>query len=752
MIEFGRSAAVGLALAIAIPGACPSGADDSLSDPPIVLSQYDEPVPAQEMRDRAREAAEDRGNRGNSSDDDDARPPAREPGDVSGQIDDLGNSVKQNKGKETPAPAHDDKLDRDCHVDPAGGWFQPVQGVYQDDPIFPAVEWGGRPLPNPVLEEQRGPGSYRAMLPMIEGRDTILMGVERYRNKTGVVAAGSHDEIVIKGTGNCSRRVGVKIRFRYSDYDGWHDLYTTDVIGWAPLEGRPLLHPSPFRVTLTARNGIPPQDAGPFKVRGSYYIVAELLKANGEPTSLHVVVEGATERLEPPVVQFVPVMLSHVTMSKQDVIGLEAYVRDLAEASHKFIPDYYPLPPDGLSAYARPLLNVADLDPRWAEFPTLNRSELQKELVRRLSTVAALGGADRVVAVFRDDTAMGSDYDRVSTESVGTTLSTKVIAIRIGKDPASAEPGVGGLDPVILRNTAGKITSDLVDTVAHELAHSLPDFCWSGTRDRRHNMVTSCGLDFHNSHADHRAYGERIDIGGYSSERRREDQRVPILGSSTEEETWITQCTYAHLIGAMLKRPDPALLLVPVMVSRSGRTNSAQLSAFYDLTGTADLAPGTTKSWALLLRDSAHRLLATYPFEPTWAKVEGGEVDSTFVLLRAPLIVNAASAEVAFNGAVLASRSIAAQPPVLSVEAPVESRGPSVHVRWSAKAAGTEPLLASVLYSTDGGHTFNDQLFERTVSDMDVTLDPKVKMHFIKVVVSDGGRSNEKVVQVRSTN
>ena len=63
-----------------------------------------------------------------------------------------------------------------------------------------------------------------------------------------------------------------------------------------------------------------------------------------------------------------------------------------------------------------------------------------------------------------------------------------------------------------------------------------------------------------------------------------------------------------------------------------------------------------------------------------------------------------------------------------------------VRVHWAAASSSRLPLVATVLYSADGG-TLVEQAFETKGSSFDVTLDRGAHRHHIRVMVTDGSRS-----------
>src|SRR6185369_13776709 len=129
--------------------------------------------------------------------------------------------------------------DPPCKYMRDGGGMQPTQGVFQDDLTFDKVTWTGSPQENVQLIEN-SPGSYYARLPMVEGRDTVLIGVYAFDRKGHNIVGGNRKVIEIKLKTNCSKMIPVKARFEVEDSSGRREIYTTRLLTNVPLAGNPL--------------------------------------------------------------------------------------------------------------------------------------------------------------------------------------------------------------------------------------------------------------------------------------------------------------------------------------------------------------------------------------------------------------------------------------------------------------------------------------------------------------------------------
>ncbi len=649
-----------------------------------------------------------------------------------------------------------------CSWKPVDGWIQPVQGVFQDDPIFPTAvyDYKQAPRPNPLID-QLAPGVLQANLPMVVGRDTVITGVARYWYQGERQPGAPRMSIVLNGISNCRTTVAVKVRFTLTDIKGSHVLYTSDVTSYVPIRGgvtgRP---PEKFQVHLSAFEGVPPLAEGAFHIAGPgpYSITAEALDAaDDKPIGMQVTVSGQAVVMKAPVVEFIAVSLSGFT-SASAANDFGSWVDDLAEASHRFLPDYFPLVAEGLTTFTRDPVNMASFDPH-LEDAEANREALAAKITDRVGAAGALSGAGRVVVVLRKGAQAVQDYARAAPDnSEAFSSSTKVIFLSV-HNGIEAAGGVKGrqatpnFEPAApdLRPGTDRYGSSQVETVGHELIHTLPDLLWSGTLDARHNMKGDCGLNDHNLDL-HTANGLRIDVGGIESERFWQDAADSIMGIvSPPYMQWITQCAYAHLIASFPIAVDPKVMMVRAIVSRRKGVMSASLGPAYVGDGVVDATAGPAPEWAIVTRPAGGGAETHYPFTPVWATDDNYPRDTLAILARIPEPIGAGTLAIAFKGKALVSRPFAAETPSLKVTSSATgqaAKGAKVALSWTATGAGGAPVLSSVFYSDNGGDFYRDQLFEETADHWTVTLNPRAKDHVIKVVVSDLGRSREQLIRL----
>lgn len=620
---------------------------------------------------------------------------------------------------------------RKCQYGPVDGWMEPSQGVWQDDDVFE-----DRPGKQLTRELPLVPINYVAELNMVTGRDTLLFGVNHYRtggerthaflqSTTGgrlhVVRDRDHIVLIVKS--NCSIFTDVKFRFSLSEYGSSQVLYTSGIVASLPLSGQPVAD-TIYKVSLDAYDGIPPYPRKPFRLTTSvsdYTILAELVDPDGHPIGVDMRLRGVVQRTYGPNVNFTPVILS--TKGLRDPGAAFTGLRDEAGAMARDVaaqvPDYFPLVPNGLPVFVRPVLNLTD-----ADIPHGNRSSsgLVAALGDRLSLDAFLEGAGRVVAVLRKD----EYYMVASSTAEAYTTGEKV---KVGSFAVSGKLIVS------------HIRSDQT-TIAHELVHTLP-WAWEPREGKWIVpwMIEECDKEYHNQNWAI-AFGERITRAGLTIYPEREQQRYPVMGPAVPASyQWITQCTYHHLVSELGEFRDPPVRLVRAILVKNGSTITATLRPEYTGMGDVTLRAGTG-AWRFDVRDRDGKLLAGYPFTPVWRSEAGGDFTVISVFERIPDLAAAATLELVGPSGVLGRLQFSPQSPTLS-NVTAQVTGSTVRVSWSAVGSPGYTLRYSVLYSYDAGAHYFVQRSEQTASSATIPLIGNKSDGRVKVIVTDGTRSSE---------
>lgn len=192
------------------------------------------------------------------------------------------------------------------------GWFEAVQGPYQDDPIF-------TDKPDHLVRESGQQISYYGQLNMVKDRPTLMTGVDRYYKNGTPVTVNSRNDIVMTGQTDCSEWQGAKIQFTlYEHGSAPRIFYTSPVVGLVATHGSLEKHLYRWTVRLSAYSGVP--DA-PFTLHvGSdhFAIKAELVDEHNHSLGFSMWYNGYTEATEGPLIRLLPVILTH-TASRTSV-------------------------------------------------------------------------------------------------------------------------------------------------------------------------------------------------------------------------------------------------------------------------------------------------------------------------------------------------------------------------------------------------------------------------------------------------
>jgi len=617
------------------------------------------------------------------------------------------------------------------------GYFEPTQGVWQDDAILPGTEGSGiveafSDLPDKQLEKLGSLGGeirYEAQLDMVRGRPTALFGIDHAVGN--ITTPADRFNIVFEGTTDCTVAEPTRVRFTLVQGGSVRRLATSSVLKSVKLSG-PAGATSTFKVRLPVRGGFP-ERAFTFGSEGDYLISGELI-AGGNETGLKVDVAGEVVRTSTVKTMFAPIAINDRSAAAKSALSKKTL--KMAIESYRHVPDMFPLPPRGFKVAAAPVEDissyVAAARQEWvdwlrqlADFTTNERLFSQVRLAavdRRFAGITQLSqGTGRVVAIFSDD-----DFDLLLPRSLrgrvaGFTSSSKFIAV----------PSDAGWQ-----------------TVAHEYAHSVPEFLWS-----KDEMVAECGVDYHNATVDvglgrkaplQIAHGYRLTEGPDNEVRVLRDPAVSIMGPAVRDP-WIDQCTYWHLLKVLQQPVDPPTVLVQ---GRLGRTDSdaiGELFPLYQLDGVVDLAPGTDGDWAFVLRAEGGNELGRYPFDPQWTLDDGTSRDIISFSFRLPDLEETTAIELVGPGGVLDVREYSASAPTVEITRPAEGRtvrpvDGTVTIEWNGTDADSDEHLYTVSYSRDGGRSWSVQEFEISRQRARVKLG-KGNNHMVRVTVTDGARS-----------
>ena len=642
-------------------------------------------------------------------------------------VDDPRDTPQPDDPRDVPPPTiYGEEI---CPTGNVRGQFEPVQGVWQDDPTFP--DKAGKQI------VRLSPVAWRAELAMVTGRKSVLFGVERASDER------RRNEIFVKGEATGSERIPVKFRFTLKQSGSQKVVYESEVISEIPIGG-PCRRDAllPFEVSIDAADGLPPLFDRKYPEftfdDGEYILEAELVTPDGRATGIKVTVMGRSVTTTAPKIAFRVVNILSAGRDPGTIARLQDKAITLSVQIGSRIPDMFPVRHERLKTRVFPhqdrgdLLSVLARQPQFTELRSGDaggayfEEGIREELLRQMQVGGLMSGFDRVVVLVG-----AGDFRIIWHGSFDVDADQKAAAFAASQKVVVVEVENYG-DPI---------------TVAHEIVHTLPHV-FAGDE-----MLAECGLDYHNVGTYRVGHGHRITYG-LKPLRERMDNSVAIMGPVIRTRNWIAQCTYWHVLNVLSGGvPDPPVVLVQGFVSQTPAGTAGFFQPFYDLDGVEDLPAGGEGSWAIVLKDRRGGVLARYTWEPQW-RIPDMEPERTLVAFAWRLLRPEGLASVELEGpsGVLDTRTLSASPPDVSIVSPAEGTtaqvaNGQVAVEWAVSDADGDSVLSTVLYSPDAGETWMDVVVETAETSVRVPLDPEAPhgAHRVLVRATDGGRSADAV-------
>ncbi|HJZ11162.1 MAG TPA: hypothetical protein VJ521_03375, partial [Acidobacteriota bacterium] len=515
-------------------------------------------------------------------------------------------------GEEVPPPPPETP----CEVSDVKGAFEPAQGVWQDDPFF--KQYNADKAGDRLKKESET--SYRAELPMVHDRKTLLFGI----------GETDFNEIIIKGNTTGSEPIEVEVLFTlFERSTKLETIYRSPEKTTVYLRGR-CGKKKEFTIRIPTPNGLPPGKAFNMTANDSYRIEAELVRAGTEiGTGIKVEVKGDVVQTNLPTIHFVPIILTKQSDSRllqQLEQRLKSISDRLADESASFIDDYFPLRSKSVSVVkseTRELsgflekIDLPDLDKLRELSDDEIRDVLGDKVFQRLQAAKKLqlDVLDKAGLLLEKDVTIEMLRDsltnsrKLAKEGLVVVILSDADFTGYMPDPDPSGPRGIALSEkvVVVRADEGRYVAGS-DSVAHEIIHTQ-EYSWD---DR--DMPDECGVNYHNV-APRSSNGHRIENGTAEVSERKKN-----LASIMEpgEPWWINQCSYFHLLINLQKAVDPAVILIRGLVARDGSKSAGALFPSYQLEGEIDLLESKIGEWAIVLRDAIGGELRRYRFDPVW--------------------------------------------------------------------------------------------------------------------------------------
>lgn len=289
----------------------------------------------------------------------------------------------------------------------------------------------------------------------------------------------------------------------------------------------------------------------------------------------------------------------------------------------------------------------------------------------------------------------------------------------------------------------------------HEIGHSLG-------LGHPNSANTECGLDGSDAQPNyphgHIGPDDGSVTGFDSADNIWGGTRAMLNGTTTMDmmaycqPQWISDVNYKRIYDALPKAPSVALAAQPqvdgdwlsVYGTIVSSNNAAEIHALSRLPSVNAIPPRTPGGYSIRLRNKQGVQLADYPFTPDGAS-DGDEVLPFGQVV--PFVASTAQVQIVrlSDGRVLAAQAISARPPVVSGVALQGASSPvsgTVTLAWTASDPDGDALTADILYSRDGGASF--QPLRLGVAGRSSPIDASALgggSAFFRVVVSDGAQT-----------
>ncbi|HID64380.1 MAG TPA: hypothetical protein EYP49_16810 [Anaerolineae bacterium] len=284
-------------------------------------------------------------------------------------------------------------------------------------------------------------------------------------------------------------------------------------------------------------------------------------------------------------------------------------------------------------------------------------------------------------------------------------------------------------------------------TSAHELGHVFG--LWLGCEqyeDCNPNRVDGIGNPVYNG-----LWVEQRRLMHYSAEHR----VYSFMGASADADFWIDAGDYGKLLNdhkvtgfsstalEQVSSEEKAILVAGTLFD----DGHIELEDWYELSGaqTDELRPG---DYYLRYLDDADQVLSELSFGLSLI-AEGITVTQVPFIFRAPYITDTATIVIGEGTTDIVSRTVSAHAPVVTVVSPNggERIAGSTTISWTATDQDGDALTFAVLYSSDGGTTWNALVTGLTAQSYgwDISGLSSGNNYLIKVMATDGVNTGQDV-------
>lgn len=217
------------------------------------------------------------------------------------------------------------------------------------------------------------------------------------------------------------------------------------------------------------------------------------------------------------------------------------------------------------------------------------------------------------------------------------------------------------------------------------------------------------------------------------------------------DNQWVSDFTYegirSYLVGTGLRAPEPAYVSADEYLAVMGLadldSNTASLESIYQISQTATVPLPDPGDWNIALLDAGDNELAVYSFMPDeLSNSEESPGTPAVIAELVPWVAGTVKVEIRHGDTPVAEATASANAPVVTLTSPAEGAnlddGPFM-VTWDSSDADGDPLSYSLLYSNDGGASWETLLTGLTDEQVELDTDqlPGGSAQ-LRVLVSDG--------------
>jgi len=370
------------------------------------------------------------------------------------------------------------------------------------------------------------------------------------------------------------------------------------------------------------------------------------------------------------------------------------------------------------------------------------------------------------------DQTWGGDIDF----SPWTRIALASLAMRLGLYNLTNDPDADVVIGWLPEEAADGDWAGITDPILHSAF--VYDFAWQYEADLAHEVghnfglhvnceqyytdcSSSCSTPPSDDDYDCACNGCPIGEGGFDPVQRRviPDNYVNFMDAGSTNSKWVWRPTYLHLYEEL----DPTRQLVRktpqeyiVISGTIDHGNNVTFDNFYRLAGVTTPTEFTGGPYALEFLDAAGDMLASYSFAPDF-RILGIEEEldvAPFVFIvsypEGTEYIRIVYQAVAMNAKqILNQVEVSPHAPTVTVIYPSggEMLSGTVNVTWTAEDDDGDQLTYAVLYSNDGGESWQvlAEGLQETSFELDTTALPGGNNCFIKVLATDGVNTSEDI-------